>query len=224
MRVAVGGVHVECSTYNPVLVRERDFTILRGDQLLQAPYFAFLRDYPAQFEPVVHARAIPGGPVARKAYESLKGELLRGVAAAGPLDGVYLAMHGAMFVEGMEDAEGDWLCAVRDAVGRRCKIAVSYDLHGNVTQRIIDAIDVFSAYRTAPHVDVEATMRRSVSMLVEALAKDLSPFVVWCPVPVVLPGELTSTVDQPAKRLYESLVDIDAKDGVWDASLMVGYV
>ena len=224
MRIAVGGIHVECSTYNPVLVRERDFTILRGDGLLQAPYFAFLRDYPAGLEPLVHARAIPGGPVTRAAYESLKGEFLRGVVEAGPLDGVYLAMHGAMFVQGMEDAEGDWIGAVRAAVGPRCKIAVSYDLHGNVTQKIVDAIDVFSAYRTAPHVDVEATMRRSVGMLVEALAKDLSPFVVWRPVPVLLPGELTSTVDQPAKRLYESLADIDARDGVWDASLMVGYV
>ena len=223
MRIAVGGIHVECSTYNPVPVRERDFTILRGDQLLRAPYFTFLRDYRAGFEPLVHARAIPGGPVTREAYESLKREFLRGVVDAGPFDGVYLAMHGAMFVEGMEDAEGDWICAVRAAVGRRCKIALSYDLHGNLTQRVIDAIDVFSTYRTAPHIDVEATMRRSVHMLLEALAKDLSPFVVWQPVPVVLPGERTSTVDQPAKRLYESLPDIDAKDGVWDASLMVGY-
>ena len=224
MRIAVGGIHVECSTYNPVLVRERDFMVRRGDQLLQAPYFAFLRDYPAEFEPVVHARAIPGGPVERGTYERLKDEFLRGVANTGPLEGVYLAMHGAMFVEGMEDAEGDWISAVRDTVGPRCKIAVSYDLHGNVTQKVIDAIDIFSTYRTAPHIDVEATMRRSVGMLVQALAEDRSPFVVWCPVPVVLPGELTSTVDQPAKRLYESLPEIDARDGVWDASLMVGYV
>jgi microcystin degradation protein MlrC len=224
MRIAVGGIHVECSTYNPVLVRARDFTILRADQLLQAPYFAFLRDYPAQFEPLVHARAIPGGPVAREAYEGLKGEFLHGLAESGPLDGVYLAMHGAMFVQGMEDAEGDWICAVRAAVGPRCKIAVSYDLHGNVTQKIVDAIDVFSTYRTAPHIDVEATMRRSVGMLVEAIAKGVSPFVLWCPVPVVLPGERTSTVDQPAKQLYATLPSIDAKEGIWDASLMVGYV
>jgi len=224
MRIAVGGVHVECSTYNPVLVREPDFTILRGETLLQAPYFAFLRDYPATFAPIVHARAIAGGPVAREVYESLKAEFLRGVIETGPLDGVYLAMHGAMFVQGMEDAEGDWICAVREAVGPGCKIAVSYDLHGNVTQRIVDAIDVFSTYRTAPHIDVEETMRRSVGMLVNALEGDPSPFVVWCPVPVLLPGERTSTVDQPAKRLYESLPAIDARDGVWDASLMVGYV
>jgi microcystin degradation protein MlrC len=224
MRIAVGGLHVECSTYNPVLVREADFTLLRGERLLEAPYFAFLRDYPAEFLPTVHARAIAGGAVARDVYEALKAELIAGVVAAQPLDGVYLAMHGAMFVEGMEDAEGDCLAAVRAAAGPGCRIAVSYDLHGNVSQAVVDAIDTFSAYRTAPHIDVEATMRRSVGMLVRALAERASPFVVWCPVPVLLPGERTSTVDEPAGRLYASLHAIDAKPGVWDASLMVGYV
>jgi len=224
MRIAVGGLHVECSTYNPVLVREADFTLLRGERLLDAPYFGFLRDYAAEFLPTVHARAIAGGPVARKDYEALKAELIAGIVAAAPLDGVYLAMHGAMFVEGMEDAEGDCLAAVRAAVGPGCKIAVSYDLHGNVTGAVVDAIDIFSTYRTAPHIDVEATMRRSVGMLVRALEAGASPFVVWCPAPVVLPGERTSTVDQPAGRLYASLDAIDAKPGVWDASLMVGYV
>jgi microcystin degradation protein MlrC len=224
MRIAVGGLHVECSTYNPVLVREADFTILRDRELLEAPYFRFLRDYPADFLPIVHARAIAGGPVAREVYEALKAELVAGVAAAAPLDGVYLAMHGAMFVEGLEDAEGDCLAAVRNIVGRDCRIAVSYDLHGNVTQAVVDAIDIFSTYRTAPHIDVEATMRRAVGMLTRALTAGPPPFVVWCPIPVVLPGERTSTVDEPAKRLYASLDAVDAKPGVWDASLMVGYV
>jgi len=224
MRIAVGGLHVECSTYNPVLVRPADFTVLRGRQLIEAPYFRFLRDYPADFLPTVHARAIAGGPVARDVYEALKGELVAGVAAAAPLDGVYLAMHGAMFVEGLEDAEGDCLAAIRDAVGPDCRIAASYDLHGNVTQAVVDAIDIFAAYRTAPHIDVEATMRRSVGMLTRALTAGPAPFVVWQPVPVVLPGERTSTEGEPAKRLYATLDAIDAKPGVWDASLMVGYV
>jgi microcystin degradation protein MlrC len=225
MRVAVGGIHVECSTYNPVLTRERDFTVLRGGALLRAPHFAFLRDYPARFAPTLHARAIAGGPVAAPVYERLKGELLAGIAAAAPLDGVYLAMHGAMVVEGMEDAEGDLIAAVRGAVRPDCRIAVSYDLHGNVTQAVVDAIDIFSAFRTAPHVDVEATMRRTVGMLVRSLTGEgPSPFVVWCPAPVVLAGEVTSTVDQPAMGLYGSLADIERAEGVWDASLMVGYV
>ncbi|MGO7958830.1 M81 family metallopeptidase [Rhizobium leguminosarum] len=224
MRIAVGGIHIECSTYNPVLNEEKDFRVLRGEALLDAPYFAFLRDYDAEFLPTIHARAIAGGPVSRATYEAFKGEFLERLKPMLPLDGLYLAMHGAMYVEGMEDAEGDWISAARALVGKDCTVSASYDLHGNVTQRIIDALDIYSTYRTAPHIDVEETMRRSVSMLVKSLKTGERPIVLWAPIPVVLPGERTSTVDEPAKSLYEMLPGIDAIDGVWDASLMVGYV
>lgn len=224
MRIAVGGIHIECSTYNPVLNQEADFRVVRGEDLLAAPYFAFLKDYEAEFLPTIHARAIAGGPVARHTYEAFKAEFLGRLKPLLPLDGLYLAMHGAMYVEGMEDAEGDWISAARALVGDDCTVSASYDLHGNVTQRIIDALDMYSTYRTAPHIDVEETMRRSVAMLVKSLKTGEKPTLLWAPIPVVLPGERTSTVDQPAKSLYAELPGIDALDGVWDASLMVGYV
>ncbi|MBX4890648.1 M81 family metallopeptidase [Rhizobium bangladeshense] len=224
MRIAVGGIHIECSTYNPVLNEEKDFRVLRGEGLMESPYFAFLKDYDAEFLPTIHARAIAGGSVSRATYEGFKSEFLEGLKPLLPLDGLYLAMHGAMYVEGMEDAEGDWISAARALVGEACTVSASYDLHGNVTQRIIDALDIYSTYRTAPHIDVEETMRRSVSMLVKSLKTGTRPFVLWAPIPVVLPGERTSTVDEPAKSLYARLAEIDAIDGVWDASLMVGYV
>jgi microcystin degradation protein MlrC len=224
MRIAVGGIHTECCTYNPAPMHLSDFTVLRGETLAASPYFAFLEDYPATFLPTLHARAVPGGPVTKATYDALRAEFLDRLRALGKLDGLYLAMHGAMFVSGMEDAEGDWIMAARAAVGDACVISVSYDLHGNLSQRIVDAIDMFSAYRTAPHIDVEATMRRSVTMLVRALASGVRPDLLWVPIPVVLPGERTSTVVDPARRLYAELPAIDALDGVWDASLMVGYV
>ncbi|KAF5880491.1 M81 family metallopeptidase, partial [Rhizobium sp. PEPV16] len=224
MRIAVGGIHIECSTYNPVLNEEKDFRVVRGEALLDAPYFAFLKDYDAEFLPTIHARAIAGGPVSRATYEAFKGEFLERLKPMLPLDGLYLAMHGAMYVEGMEDAEGDWISAARALVGKDCTVSASYDLHGNVTQRIIDALDIYSTYRTAPHIDVEEAMRRSVSMLVKSLKTGVRPTLLWAPIPVVLPGERTSTVDEPAKSLCEMLPGIDAIDGVWDASLMVGYV
>jgi microcystin degradation protein MlrC len=224
MRIAVGGIHIECSTYNPVLNEEKDFRVVRGEELTAAPYFAFLKDYDAEFLPTIHCRAIAGGPVARSTYERFKAEFLGRLTALLPLDGLYLAMHGAMYVQGLEDAEGDWITAARELVGPDCTVSASYDLHGNVSQRIIDALDMYSTYRTAPHIDVEETMRRSVSMLVKSLVTGIRPVLLWAPIPVVLPGERTSTVDEPAKSLYDMMPQIDAMDGVWDASLMVGYV
>jgi microcystin degradation protein MlrC len=224
MRIAVAGLHTECSTYNPVLAREADFRVLRGPSMLKDAYFDFLTHFPAEFITVLHARAIAGGPVEAGIYARWKAEILEGIRAALPLDGVYLAMHGAMFVEGLFDAEGDFIAAVRDVVGPDVLIAASYDLHGNVSQKIVDALDMFSTYRTAPHIDVQDTMRRAVTMLVRALTTGQKPVVGWVPVPVLLPGERTSTQDEPARTFYTQLQQVEDPTGIWDASFQVGYV
>ena len=224
MRIAVAGLHTECSTYNPVLAREADFRVLRGPSMLKDGYFDFLTHFPAEFITVLHARAIAGGPVETGIYGRWKAEILDGIKAALPLDGVYLAMHGAMFVEGLHDAEGDFIAAVRALVGPDVLIAASYDLHGNVSQKIIDGLDIFSTYRTAPHIDVQDTMRRAVTMLVRALRTGVRPMLVWAPVPVLLPGERTSTQDEPARTFYTTIHETEEPTGIWDASFQVGYV
>jgi len=224
MRIAVAGLHTECSTYNPVLAREADFRVLRGPSMLKDGYFDFLTHFPADFVTILHARAIAGGPVERALYQRWKGEILEGLRAAMPLDGVYLALHGAMFVDGMFDAEGDLISAVREVVGPDAIIAASYDLHGNVSQRIIDNLDIFSTYRTAPHIDVPDTMRRAVTMLVRAISTGVRPGLIWAPVPVLLPGERTSTQDEPARSFYAQLHQVEEPSGIWDASFQVGYV
>jgi microcystin degradation protein MlrC len=189
MRIAVGGLHTECSTYSPVLITIEEFRVLRGSDLIDGDYFSFLKADGIDHIPLLHARAVPGGPVSRLAYQALKTEFLDRLQAALPLDGLYLAMHGAVNVEGMDDAEGDWISAARTVVGEDCPIAASYDLHGNVSQCIIDQLDIFAAYRTAPHIDVRDTMVRAWSMLVDALRSGHVPGVAWAPVPVLLPGE-----------------------------------
>lgn len=225
MRIGVGGIHTECSTYNPIRSRIGDFRVLRADALVADPAFAVLKAWPQhRFVGLLHARALPGGPVERATYEALRAEFLDRLAQALPLDGLYLAMHGAMAVEGLDDAEGDWIAAARAAVGPDCPVAASYDLHGNISQRVIDAVDMVSAYRTAPHIDVDETQARALAMLDAVLAGGPRPVVVWAKVPVLLPGERTSTVDEPARSLYARLPAVDGVPGVLDASILVGYV
>ncbi|MCC8932705.1 M81 family metallopeptidase [Rhizobium sp. 'Codium 1'] len=223
-RIAVGGIHTECSTSSPVLMQPEDFRVLRGPNLLAHEYFDFLDAEDVEHLPLLHARAVPGGPLARATYEGFKAEFLEQLRATLPIDGLYLAMHGAMNVEGMDDAEGDWISAARAVVGPDVPVAASYDLHGNVTQKIVDQLDIFAGYRTAPHIDVRETMVRAWSMLVRTLRTGEKPGVAWAPVPVLLPGERTSTEDEPARSLYLKLPEHDAVPGIWDANLMVGYV
>ncbi len=223
-RIAFGGIQIECSTYGHNRTRLVDFRIRRAQALADDPFFAPLKTYPWPFQPTLLAQAVPGDPVERAAYRELKTEFLQRLKALLPLDGVYLAMHGAMFVDGMLDAEGDWIASTRDLVGKDCLITASFDLHGNLSRRIIDNLDMLSAFRTAPHIDREETMRRACGMLVHSLTRRIRPNLVWVPIPVLLPGERTSTVYEPAKRLWGQLPAMNADPGVMDASLMVGYV
>jgi microcystin degradation protein MlrC len=223
-RIAYGGIGIECSTYSRIRARMEDFEVLRGEELTNSQRFAFLKKYPVPFLPTVVAQAVPGGPVEKATYDSIKADFLKQLRTLLPLDGLFLPMHGAMFVDGMHDAEGDWMESARKVVGPHCLMSVSYDLHGNVSQRVIDNLDMFSAFRTAPHIDKEETMQRSCTMLLHCLDQHVRPTLVWAPIPVLMPGERSSTEWQPAKRLWAQLPKLNGEDGVLDVSLLVGYV
>lgn len=224
LRIAYGGISIECSTYSRLRTRMDEFTILRGEQLTASARFQFLKRYPMPFLPTLVASATPGGPVERKTYDAIKEEFLTRVKALLPLHGLYLPMHGAMFVDGMQDAEADWYKAVRQVVGPECLISASYDLHGNISQPIIDTLDMLSAFRTAPHIDREETMLRATDMLVDCLRKKIRPVLMWAPVPVLMPGERSSTEWQPGKRLWAQLPALNREPGILDVSMLVGYV
>jgi microcystin degradation protein MlrC len=223
-RVAFGGIRIECSTYSRILTRLDEFDILRGQEAADNDQFAMLKRFAFPFMPIMTANAVPGGPVERKAYETIKAEFLDRLKAMLPLDGVYLWMHGAMVVEGMFDAEGDWYQAIREVVGPDCLLAASYDLHGNISQRIIDNLDILSAYRTAPHVDRIETTMRAVDTLQHCLLNKIRPILAWVPVPVLMPGERSSTEWDPGRRLWSPLWELNHEPGILDVSMLVGYV
>lgn len=223
-RIAFGGIGIECSTYSRIRTRDEDFTILRGAEAAQNERFAFLKSYPHTFLPTLVATAVPGGPVAADTYQRIKSEFLDRIKALLPLDGVFLPMHGAMFVEGMQDSEGDWYFALRKLVGPKCLLSASYDLHGNISARIMSTINMLSAFRTAPHIDREETMRRSCDMLVHCLDSGIHPTLAWASIPVLMPGERTSTEWEPGKHLWAQLPTLNSQPGVLDVSLLVGYV
>jgi microcystin degradation protein MlrC len=223
-RIAFGGIQIECSTYGRILSRMEDFRVSRGQALADERFFDMLKTYPYPFQPTLLARAVPGGPVERHTYEELKSEFLQRVKDLLPLDGLYLAMHGAMYVEGMQDADGDWISSAREVVGPDCLITASFDLHGSLSRREIDNLDMLSAFRTAPHLDYKETAGRACNMLVHCLDHQIRPTIIWSPIPVLMPGERSSTVYEPAKRLWAQLPEMNAAPGVLDASLLVGYV
>ncbi|MDP9253318.1 MAG: M81 family metallopeptidase, partial [Chloroflexota bacterium] len=175
-RIAIGGIHIESSTFSPHRSGRADFTLVRHDQLL-----ARYDDLPTHIDwvPLVHARALPGGSVERDFYESLKNELLKRLRGALPIAGVFLDIHGAMSVDGVSDAEGELATAVREIVGPEALISAAMDPHGNMSRRLVGALDLATSHRMSPHEDAPLTRRRAVANLVACLDRGVRPRSAW---------------------------------------------
>lgn len=232
-RIGIAGIAIESSTFSPHISGDEAFTERRGAVLMD--YYPFLADgselrAAGQWVPLVQARSVPGGEVARATYERLKTEIIDGIRREGPFDAFYLDIHGAMSVAGLEDADGDLATAVRDALGADVLVSTSMDLHGNVSRALLDASDLITCYRMAPHEDEWNTKQRAVHNLLERLRTSTGsdvdarrPFKAWLPVPVLLPGEKTSTRIEPARSIYAEVPISEAVAGVIDAAIWVGY-
>ncbi|MDS9469117.1 M81 family metallopeptidase [Paracoccus sp. MBLB3053] len=223
MRVAIGGLHTECSTYSPLLQVASDFARSEGSALLD---LAGVDHEWRGIEPVpiFHDRSIPGGPVSPEVFTAQCDEFCDRLADALPLDGVLLIMHGAYFVPGIDDPEGEFVERIRMIVGTHAIISSAWDLHGQISERIVNAIDAFAAFRTAPHVDQRETKARAARMLLDALHGGPRPLVVRVPIPLLVSGEMSSTYVEPCRSLYAALPEYDQKQGICDANLMIGYV
>ncbi|MGX1933398.1 M81 family metallopeptidase [Microbacterium resistens] len=228
-RIAIAGMAIESSTFSPHRAGERDFQRIEGEDLVQR-YDALrggeLTDR-AEWLPVYYARSIPGGAVLPEVYASIKARICAGlaelVAQEGGLDGLFFDIHGAMSVVGMDDAEGDLITAIREVIGQDVVVSASMDLHGNVSRTLIENVDLITCYRLAPHEDTWETRDRAIRNLVEALETDAETHKAWVRVPILLPGEKTSTRVEPAKGLYARIPEVEARDGVIDAAIWIGY-
>lgn len=218
---------IESSAYAAHRAGHRDFHVLTGDALVERyPFLApgsALRDA-AEWVGVFHARSIPGGAVLTEVYEDYRARIVTGLAALrDELDAVYLDVHGAMSVVGMDDAEGDLVAHVREVVGPDVLVGATMDLHGNISPRFFELVDLPTCYRLAPHEDVWETRERAARTLVAQTRAGARPVRAWVGVPILLPGEKTSTRVEPARSLYASLADVERRDGVLDAAIWIGY-
>ena len=221
--IAIGGISTECSSYSPLYQNNVDFETIQGQALLDLVDYPF-DDFNIKVNPLFFKKSVPGGPIEKQYFKKVKEEFISEINTLGKLDGILLLMHGAMYVDEVEDPEGEWIASVRRAVGSECIISVSYDLHGQMTDKIISNIDAFAAFKTAPHTDVKETYQRSASMLSNAIIENIRPQVVWSSIPVLVSGEMSSTYVEPCKSIYKELELYNQQKDIIDCNLMVGYV
>ncbi len=228
LRIAIAGLAVESSTFSPAKTLEADFKAKTGDDVFD--YYPFLQKdsinrLRAEWIPSLKGHALPGGIVTRQAYDSLVSKTLKRIEEKLPYDGLFFDIHGAMSVEGIDDPEGDFIKRIREVVGYNTLISTSMDLHGNVSYKLTQESDLITCFRLAPHEDAIESKKRAVTNLLDRLesGKGKPLYKSRIEVPILLPGEKTSTRTEPGKSLYAKVNPETDKEGVIDAGIWMGY-
>ncbi len=217
-RIAILGLHLEANSFAPPTVRE-DFerqcweegeaiTLLaRTTSHLpsEVPGFYARMDEKGAWTPVpvIMISAPPGGPIVHDLFLDFLDRVQRGLAAALPLDAVYIASHGASSATGDEDSDGTLVALVRRIVGPAVPIVVTHDLHCNVSERLVELSDALIAYRTNPHVDMRERAAEAAD-LIERLRGGLRTAKAFIRMPLMPPNVMQLTATGP----YADLIDL----------------
>ena len=190
MRIAIGGFLHESHSFAPRPTVYADFQnpgglpamqvgdgLIPGLRTTSAPCagaIAVAEEAGVDLVPLAWAFANPAGPVQDEAFERLSALICAGLSLAldaGPLDGVYLDLHGAAVVDSFPDAEGELLRRVRAIVGEALPLTISLDPHANLTAAMVRLADVAVPFRTYPHVDMKAAGAQAMRLLLERIGR-----------------------------------------------------
>ncbi|WJL96755.1 M81 family metallopeptidase [Microbacterium sp. ET2] len=225
-RIAIAGLHSEQSTFSLRTVDESFYAITRGEEMLpQYNFRARLGDIVdgVTWLPAVRAMGAASGPLLPESFDAILAETRTALETGLPYDGVYLEMHGAANVLGRQHAEETYVAMVREVVGPDAVISLSMDTHGNFSEELMRLVDLAACHRHAPHIDNLDTRDRAVRNLLETLERGTRPYKAWVRVPVLLPGERTSTVVEPGATVFARQLPLIEQHGVLDAALWVGF-
>lgn len=235
-RVALIEVSHESNTFSVRPTTLHDFTTSRyftGDEMLSrmrgtgseiGGALAAADDLGWHVVPILAAQAQPAGPVTDAARQAITGAVVAGLRDAGPLDGIFLALHGAMVTETDQDGESQLLRTIRAVVGPDLPIAVTLDLHANIFDEMATLVQIVVSYRTYPHVDMAECAHEACILLHRAMTGEIRPSVVIARPPMLLGcGDGRTTGKGPMPRILDLAAAESKLPGILNVAVNAGF-
>lgn len=227
-RIALAGISHETNTYCAGFTSKADFYTYRGARMLGAAgqesdvggAVDACNRLGCEAVPILFASTQPSGTIERSAYDQFKQEILDGLAAAGPLDGCVLLLHGAGVVDGIQDLEGDLAAAVRELLGD-VPITASFDLHGNLTQHMADQLNGIFVCHHYPHVDLHQRAAEAVAAVRDMVESGQRGCCQLIRLPMLLPT--TTTYEGVGEEMLERLLAHERESQCLDLSWCHGF-
>jgi microcystin degradation protein MlrC len=173
----------------------------------------------------VVAWATPSGPVAKDAWDACTEAIFEAARNKGPFDGILINLHGAMASVDHYDAEGALLRELRAIVGPDVPLAITLDLHANVTDLMTQHADIICAYRTYPHIDQIDTSKRAAAVLDRAMRGEVRPVCVTARRDTIEGlDDGRTTTDNPMTKLLARAAELEQRDpDVLLVSIQAGF-
>jgi microcystin degradation protein MlrC len=168
------------------------------------------------------AGATPAGPVTRDAFEAIVGEIVDDLRD-GEWDAVFLSLHGAMLVDGMDLADAEIIRRVREAIGPDLPFGVSLDLHANLDPCIADLVTFAAGFNEHPHTDMKETAERVLHMLDRAVKGEIRPVGHIAKLDAILPSINMRTAEGPMAELEAFARGLEFDPRILDASPFGGF-
>ncbi len=235
MRIVAAELSHETNTFSNVPTDLAAFEragIHRGDQIARhlagtaTPFAGFIdaaTNHQFELIPILSVWATPSGMVTGDALGTLLDEIIAGIQANKPVNGVLLGLHGAMVSELDPDGDGYILERVRNAVGPEVPIVATLDLHANISQRMIDHADVLVGFDTYPHIDQRDRGREAADLLVRMIRHEINPTAALAKPPMLPTSQNMPTGRDPMKSIIARAHEMEARPDVLNVTVAGGF-
>ena len=228
MNVFVAGMDAECNEHVTKIIQLNDIHMLYGDECAEA--LNIRQEFESAGIRVIgglYARIGPTGMIAREAFETISSEILRTLKEhLSEIDGIYLKLHGASGIDGLEEISGEHVLIkrIRHLVGRYMPIAVVQDPHGNITPEFGESVNIVRCYRQSPHTDSVETCRIVARKLADLMKcrRPMKPIVLK--MPMLLGGEQSMSAEEPMLTINRMLDETEKNPRVFSVCFYIGYL
>ena len=209
MRIVLGSLQCEGNSLTPVHTRYEDFDYAAGtDMYEKIKVVDYLQEKGCEIVPTIYAHALPGGAVIKKDFLRLAHDMVDRIPAEG-IDGIWLYLHGAMYVEEIGSGDTYLLKMIREKVGNDVPISLALDFHADNTDEIAVLANCITGFRTAPHCDHKQTQLRAAKLLLRCIDNRLLPRPQIARANVVICGDAVQTALEPLKGIMETAEEME---------------
>ena len=201
MKIVIGSIQCEGNSLTPIHTHFEDFDYaVGGDMLEKVQVVEYLKEQGCEIIPTVYAHALPGGAIIKDDFLQIAQELINRIPVTG-IDGIWLYLHGAMYVEKIGSGDTWLLKKIREKVGFRVPISVAMDFHADNTDEFPSLVNCVTGFRTAPHCDHKETQIRAARTLLHCIRHNVLPQPQMARADVVICGDAVQTALEPLKSI-----------------------